>query len=179
MSRSPRPPVPAGCTPRLRIEPLAEAHIPLLTDALRDPLVYRWIEPHRDAASFAAFCRAIIAGPGDRFPDQTWWNHALLLRDTGVGIGRLEATFLADQVEVAYLLGSAWWQQGLGSEALVWLLEKISEAAPTVTIWATVHPANAPSQRILLRNGFTETADFPDTLRSYDPGDLVYRHKQE
>lgn len=176
MPRSPRPSAPTGITERLRLEPLAESHIPLITDALLDPLVYRWIEPHRDAASFEAFCLAVIAGPGDRFPDQAWWNHALLLRDTGVGIGRLEATFIGNQVEVAYLLGSAWWQRGLGSEALQWLLANIHQAVPEAEIWATVHPDNLPSQQVARRNGFQLTTEFPDTLRSYDPGDLVYRH---
>ncbi len=164
----------AGSTDQLSIEPLAAEHIAKLIDPLLDPKVYQWIEPHRDEASFWAFCEAIIAGPGDRFPDQTWWNHALFDRVSGAGVGRLEATFIGDQVEVAYLLGSRWWHRGMGSEALNWLVDEIRQAAPEITIWATVHPENEPSQRVLLRNGFSEVHDFPDTLRSYDPGDLVY-----
>lgn len=164
-----------GASARLRFEPLAAAPIPRLIDALLDPAVYAWITPHRDEPSFRAFCAAVIAGPGDRFPDQTWWNHAIWERSTGEGVGRLEATFIGHQVEIAYLLGSRWWHRGLGSEALQWLVSEIQIAVPDAVIWATVHPQNLPSQRVLQRNGFGRTIAFPETLRSYDSGDFVYR----
>ena len=166
-------PARGGASSRLRFEPLAEEHVTALVEPLLDPKVYGWIDPHRDEASFRVFCAAIIAGPGERFPDQTWWNHAIFDRSTGTGVGRLEATFIGRQVEIAYLLGSPWWHRGLGSEALNWLVSEIQLAVPEAMIWATVHPENLPSQRVLQRNGFIRRDDFPETLRSYDPGDFV------
>ncbi len=170
------PPARGGATARLRFEPLAKEHITPLVEPLLDPAVYGWIDPHRDEASFRAFCEAVIAGPGTRFPDQTWWNHAIFDRATGTGIGRLESTFIGQQVEIAYLLGSSWWHRGLGSEALIWLLEEIQQCCPTAEVWATVHPDNTASQRLLERNGLVRTTEFPTTLRSYDPGDLVFAY---
>jgi [ribosomal protein S5]-alanine N-acetyltransferase len=165
---------PAGQTARLQIEPMTLAHESRLSEPLLAPEVYTWCPPALDSKELHQYLAAIVAGPAQNFPDQIWWNHAITYRETGSGVGRLEATFLHAHVEIAYLLGPNWWGQGLASEALAWLISQIRRAAPEHGIWATVHPGNLPSQRLLQRHKFEKTADFPATLRSYDPGDDVF-----
>lgn len=176
-------PAPAAphATERLAIEPLAPLHTGGLFAALDDPAVHRYL-PRPDVTTpdaLRARIERLAAGPppptaGPLSPTgERWWNFAVLLRADHTIIGRLEATTYGDWGEVAYVFGPRWWGQGLAAEATRWLLGHLA-AHGVRELWAAVHPANQPSQKLLTRVGFAAVDELSRPLASFDPGDLAF-----
>jgi RimJ/RimL family protein N-acetyltransferase len=170
------PNLPAS-TERLRLEQLAMAHVDVLHQALCDARVYDYIQgswPENKDVLRAQFTR-MLEGPKPE-SHQTWWNFAVLLASDHVGIGRLEATIVGLHAEIAYLLGSEYWQQGYGTESVQWLLDALAHAG-IKTAYATIYPANAASETLLRKLGFDEIFSGYPELYSLDEGDRVFRKK--
>ena len=148
----------------------------VLLDALDQPGVGTYIGgPY--AASPAGMAEVImrwLSGPPADATGETWLNFVVRLAD-GTVIGHAQATVHDDWAEVAWVLGSAWWGQGYGSEAAEVLLNHIAALDGIQLVWATVHPDNVRCKRLLARIGFTmaDIGAAPD-LGSWDPGDDVY-----
>lgn len=162
-------------TPRLAIEPLSPSHTGGLFAALDDPAVHRFLA-HRDVTTPDALATRIAqlaAGPPPSHTGEQWWNFAVMLRADRTVIGRLEATTYGDWGEIAYVFGARWWGHGLASEATGWLLGHLARHGVT-ELWAAVHAANQPSQRLLTRLGFAAVAAPARPLASFDPGDVVF-----
>ncbi|MEM8782511.1 MAG: GNAT family N-acetyltransferase [Planctomycetota bacterium] len=161
---------------RLAFEPIREALAEQAASALCDPAVYEFIdEAHLDLASLQRQFRNRERNAPPEDSDVIWIDRLARLRDTQAIVGRVEATVRENRAEVAYLFGSAHWGQGLASESLAWLHDYLKNDHAVVTFWATVHPDNRRSIRLLERNSYTPTP--PDRwpkLFSYDPGDLVF-----
>jgi RimJ/RimL family protein N-acetyltransferase len=159
---------------RLIYVPLGAEHGPTLFAALSDPAVYRFIDCSAPLSieELANDFAKKSSGPPPHRAGETWWNFAVFDSASGQGVGRLEATLIADRAEVAYLFGSAFWGVGIGGEALDWLHGQLREHA-VQNFWATTRPDNVRSVRMLERLGYTLANTFPH-LASYDPGDAVY-----
>jgi RimJ/RimL family protein N-acetyltransferase len=73
------------------------------------------------------------------------------------------------------LLGKDWWGKSLAFEAMLWWHDYLAAAVPETRWWATVHPENQRSIRLLKRLGYEEVAaiDSPK-LYCYDPGDYCF-----
>ena len=78
--------------------------------------------------------------------------------------------------EIAYLLGEQWWGKGLAFEAMLWFQAYLDATVPTTEWWATTHPENRRSVRLLNRLGYVQKTDPNDRpmIQSYDPGDLCF-----
>jgi len=163
-------------TSRLAIEPLGLAHAGALHAALDHPDVHRFL-PAPDVTSVDALRERIARLAATPPPaGERWWNFAVRQHDDGAVIGRLEATTYGAWGEIAYVFGPRWWGRGLATEATAWLVGHLADHG-CAELWAAVHPANAASQRLLLRLGFT-AADRPGRpLGSFDPGDAVFRRE--
>jgi RimJ/RimL family protein N-acetyltransferase len=171
-------------TDRLKYEPLTLDHASLLCEALTDPIVYAHILgdfPNSLDALTKRF-EATLRGPKPEWKNETWINYAIVEKATGIGVGRLEATIIQPdhvtdstftRAEVAYLLGPKFWGKGYGFEALGWLIDQLHKMNIPV-IYATVHPNNSPSIRLLKRFEFTELTQGWPMLTSYDEGDRVF-----
>ena len=166
-------------TARLSYEPLGPAHARGLAGALCDPDVYRFIEmecptPEELEVEWA---RLVDGVPSHR-ADEVWLDFAVRRNSDGVFIGRIEATVIGRNAEVAYLLGPAYWGQGFGRESLCWLHEILMRRFDVTTCWATINPANQRSLKLVAAMGYEEAPEalWP-RLTSYDPGDRVF-HKQ-
>ncbi|WP_422110753.1 GNAT family N-acetyltransferase [Candidatus Synechococcus calcipolaris] len=86
-----------------------------------------------------------------------------------------EATGHGAWGEVAYLLGEAWWGKGLAFEAMSWWHDYLATVTPRTEWWATVHPMNQRSIRLLKRLGYREVAPNQcPKLYSYDLGDCCF-----
>jgi RimJ/RimL family protein N-acetyltransferase len=107
---------------------------------------------------------------------EQWFNMAIYLKESlSTVIGRLEATCYGQWGELAYLLGEAWWGKGLAFEAMCWWHDYLKTVAPEAIWWATVHPANQRSIRLLKRLGYKEVeSDQRPQLQSYDAGDCCF-----
>ena len=115
-----------------------------------------------------------VVGPQLKDVRELWFNYVVRLSD-GTAIGHAQATVHSSWAEVAWVLGTPWWGKGLGFETATLLLRELVANLSTPTAWATVHPDNVRSVRLLVRLGFQEVAvTAAPVLGSYDPGDLVF-----
>ena len=161
---------------RLDLAPVTVDDASALFDALDQPEVGTYIGgPYAESAEGMGIviARWLSGPPADR-PGETWLNFVVRLAD-GTVIGHAQATVHDDWAEVAWVLGSAWWGQGYGSEAAEALLDHVAALDVIEQVWATVHPDNVRCKTLLARLTFV-TADIDDApdLGSYDPGDEVY-----
>jgi RimJ/RimL family protein N-acetyltransferase len=155
-----RPEMLRAQTARLVIEPLTAAHAPLLFPALNDERVYRFL-PERRPISVEALVERFTwleqgAPPG---LEQIWLNWAVGRRGDGAWLGTLQATVLPGTPNrpyafVGYVLTPSVWGQGLGLEALRWLIDELASSFPLERLVATVDVRNTASIRLLERAGF-------------------------
>jgi RimJ/RimL family protein N-acetyltransferase len=165
-------------TARLRIEQLTHAHVAQLAPALCDARVYDYVQgswPENAVALKGKFER-MLSGPAARKDKQLRWNFSVFRQSDDVGLGRLEATIVGAHAEIAYLLGSEYWQQGYGTEAAQWLLSALQQAGLR-TAYATIYPSNVASEALLKKLGFDEIFSGWPELYSMDEGDRVFRKK--
>jgi len=163
---------------RLRYEPIRGSHAAEFEGILCDPRVYRFIEdPCPSPADLqASFFRKEAGAPPER-GDERWLDYGVRLAESGLAIGRLEATILDKRAEVAYLFGPDFWCHGYATEGLKWLQEHINTTYDIREFCATVMPGNTRSMRLLERLGYLEApAETWPRLTSYDPGDRVFRY---
>ncbi|MGF1518173.1 MAG: GNAT family N-acetyltransferase [Nodosilinea sp.] len=164
----------------LSFEPLTAAHAEELWAILATPAVLAWIDPQGNLPTLADL-RAEYAsranGPvAPAMAKERWFNVAIRSKISSFSaIGRLEATAYDGWGEVAFLLGEAWWGKGLAFEAMLWWQDYLATAAPGTQWWATVHPMNQRSIRLLERLGYklADSGDHPQ-LQSYEPGDYCF-----
>lgn len=72
-----------------------------------------------------------------------------------VGLGKLEiVTSDACEAELGYMILPAYWGQGVGSQVAAQLLEQARQMTGLRRVFAIIDPANLPSRKILLRQGF-------------------------
>jgi RimJ/RimL family protein N-acetyltransferase len=164
----------------LYFELLTDAHADNLFPILTTPSVLAFIDPNGKPptieelrSEYAARSRGplVLAMPPER-----WFNMAIRLKTTpSPMIGRLEATGYGKWGEVAYLLGESWWGQGLAFEAMLWWHDYLAGVSPGTEWWATVHPINQRSIRLLKRLGYEEVSPNQcPKLQSYDLGDCCF-----
>jgi RimJ/RimL family protein N-acetyltransferase len=162
--------------PPLVFERLLPAHVDELAAVLRNDEVYRHIGGTPSPELFRLRMQRALAGPPAEGPPQRWINWLVRLKDTGAAIGRLEATVIATNAEVAFLFDPAHWGAGHARRALAWLHGAIASEVGPVQFWATTVAQNTKSRRLLEACGYETVApEAAPRLVSYDDGDLVYR----
>jgi RimJ/RimL family protein N-acetyltransferase len=156
----------------LYFETLTAAHADDLFSILTAPSVLAFIDPTGNLPTLEelrAEYAARAAGPAaPRMHTEQWFNMVIRLNDpSSKAIGRLEAT--------KYLLGEAWWGKGLAFEAMCWWHNYLDAAVPGIQWWATVHPSNHRSIRLLTRLEYEEVdSSKRPKLQSYDLGDRCF-----
>lgn len=170
---------PSLCSERLSYERLGVEHADGLAKALCDPRVWEFIEEKcpTPAELTATFARLSEGVPPHR-AGEIWLDFAVRRESDGALIGRLEATLIEGNAEVAYLFGPDHWGQGYGRESLTWLHKTLKQDFGATDCWATINPANLRSLRLASALGYTEVGEevWP-RLTSYDPGDAVFRKR--
>jgi len=170
-------------TERLFYERITLHHAEALQDELCDPRVYEHIDDGKvptPGELRASFVRREAGAPSHR-SSETWLDFAVRLKSTGEGIGRVEATVLGRQAELAYLFGYRHWGHAYAREAVQWLERLIAEEHAVDDLWATVHPGNRRSMALLNRLGYAEAprSRWPTRLTSHDEGDRVFHRPCE
>jgi RimJ/RimL family protein N-acetyltransferase len=165
----------AWTTQRLTIETLTVDHAEHLI-GLVDPEVNAYFDgPPRTLDDLRIRFSRMIAGPGDRYPGETWLNFAVKSADSDTYLGRIEATIQKAYAEVAFIFAKEAWGQGYAFEASCWLESHCAFNFGVLQFWGTVAPANARSIALLKRLGYQETTrEAWPVLTSYDEGDLVF-----
>lgn len=107
---------------RTRIEDAAA-----MFEALRDPEMYAYIPrrpPEKAADIEARFARVIQETAPDRL-DQ-WLNWTVWLRESGAGIGTIEATVKPNhRTEIGYSFDPRMWRRGYGKEAVTAMIDTL------------------------------------------------------
>jgi RimJ/RimL family protein N-acetyltransferase len=162
--------------PPLVFERLLPAHVDELAAVLRNDEVYRHIGGTPSPELFRLRMQRALAGPPPGRGDQRWINYLARLEHTGAAIGRLEATVIGTNAEVAFLFDPTHWGAGHARRGLAWLHGAVEGEVGAVQFWATTVPENKRCQRLLEACGYEPVApNAAPRLVSYDEGDLVYR----
>ena len=161
----------------LFFKPLTTAHADDLFPILTTPSVLAFIEPTGSPTLEELRAEYAVRAKGSLnsiTSTEQWFNVVIYLKGScPIAIGRLEATSYGGWGELAYLLGEAWWGQGLAFEAMHWWHEYLAVAVPGTKWWATVHPENHRSIKLLTRLKYEEVSSRPK-LQSYDLGDRCF-----
>ena len=158
-------PTPTIVTPRLTATPLTAADAPALFAYRSLPEVTRyqnWEPSHLDDAirfiDDLATVEFDVAG--------TWFQFGIRLRDTGSLVGDVGVHFLGDgrQVEIGVTVAPAAQGRGIGTEAVVGLLDCLFGVGQKHRAVASVDPRNEPSLRLLRRVGMRQEAHFRQSM---------------
>lgn len=168
-------------TERLLIETRTVAHAAELCAALADEAIGRYIGGPEVTTLEAMVERLeyVAAAEPEQWGER-WLNWVVRVADEPGAplVGRIEATVHVGRqplsAEVAYVFSPAWSGRGYATEATAWMLDELRDAHGVAVAYATVHPDNASSVRLLGRLGFAASTAAGELLGSYDPGDLVF-----
>jgi RimJ/RimL family protein N-acetyltransferase len=96
----------------------------------------------------------------------TWFQFGIRLRDSGGLIGDLGVHFLEDsrQVEIGITLAPVFQGRGLGTEAVIGVLDHLFGHLGKHRVVASVDPRNEPSLRLLRRVGMRQEGHFRRSL---------------
>lgn len=152
----------------MRIDPLAPEHAEQLFAAIDDPATYRYLTEER--TTLAALRERIERlQHGEPPAGQRWFNWAVIVDD--VVVGWLQVTERADHAEIAYMIGPRFQGRGHARQAVQWLIERFASCE----LWASIHPDNVRSIRVVEALGFRRQPVPPRReLSSYEEGDVVY-----
>jgi RimJ/RimL family protein N-acetyltransferase len=145
--------IPTITTSRLILRALAEEDIGPLHCILGDRDVLRYFPntnpPTRDRV------QKLISGQLKHWEERGygWWAIELRSQNELIGWSGLQFLPETEEVEVAYLLGKAFWGKGLATEAARAGLQYGFEDIELESIVAIVHPENIASQRVIEKLG--------------------------
>ncbi len=160
-------------TQRLRMVPLGLSDVDAAYAVLSDPAVYAYIpdDPPGSVAALRARWARYLEGPAVGV-DEGWVNATVWTTNPSQVIGTVQATVYPARrrADIAYLLGSAFWGCGYGTEAVAaWVAGLWQHAGGTTTqdcmidcIEATVDVRNVGSWRLLERLAFERVAFIPE-----------------
>jgi ribosomal-protein-alanine N-acetyltransferase len=143
-------------TDRLSIEPLLEKHADHLFKTLQDPNIYKFI-PEKPPVSKLELKKRYRQLAKRKSPSQNeiWLNWALKLIAKKEYIGTIQATIYEDNsANIAYVIASKYWHQGLAYEACKQLLKLLVTDYKIKKVKAEVDRDNLKSQRLLEKMGF-------------------------
>ena len=153
-------------TARLILEPIIGAHADPMWTLLADPAIYEHANADEAPPSLEWLEQHYRSLESRRSPDGqvAWLNWAIREQSSGAYVGSAQASAYPDATaEVAYLLGSRYWGDGLAVEAMHAVLAELAELAGVTDAWAAVAPGNPRSIRVLEKLGFEAAplAEYP------------------
>src|ERR1700716_928403 len=127
-------------TDRLALLPLAIEHAEEMAKVLSDPDLHTFIggTPATPQALYARYTK-LVAGSPD--PAVSWCNWVINLRDQSCLVGTVQATIVHSErgSAIAWIAGTPWQGQGIGSEAARGLADWLARQAMR-TVTAHIHP---------------------------------------
>lgn len=139
-------------TDRLHLRPVGPA------DA---PAIYDGYARHLGPTRFMDFARHVSLAESEAFAarcgvcwqDGSAYPWALIGRDSGGLIGVIELRLRPPNADFGYILGEAFWKRGYASEAAKAVVRLAFAQPGIVRVWATCHPDNHASARVLEKAG--------------------------
>jgi len=140
----------------LTLEPLQVRHADEMLELLADPAIYEF--ENSPPPSLEWLQERYRKLQSRRSPDgaEHWLNWIIRLPD-GRAAGYVQASARDDgHSYIAYVLGSAWWGQGLARRATEAMIAELAAEYGIHTIWAVFKTANYRSRRLLERLEFVQ-----------------------
>ncbi|MEQ1817600.1 MAG: GNAT family N-acetyltransferase [Terricaulis sp.] len=142
-------------TPRLELRRTRVEDSAAIFTALRDPLMYLYV-PRRPPTNVAQVERRFAHVIQETAPDRLdqWLNWTVWLRDSGAGLGTIEATVKPDQrVEIGYLFDPRVWRRGFAREAVGAMIDHLSQNG-AASFEAVIDIRNTASKALVASLGF-------------------------
>lgn len=158
----------------MKLEPQIAAHAEEMFVLLSDPKIYRY--EGEAPATVESLRERFQRLESRRSPDgrEQWLNWIIRLPD-GDAAGYVQATVHEDgRAAIAYVLGSKYWDRGIGREAVAAMLELLHEQHAVREFTAVLKRANSRSQLLLKHLGFsTASSDLRARIGVADDEDLM------
>ena len=142
----------------MTLEPQTAAHAEEMFALLSDPKIYRY--EGQPPASVESLRERFQRLESRRSPEgrEQWLNWVIRLPG-GEAAGYVQATVREDgRAAIAYVLGSKYWDRGIGREAVAAMLERLHEQHGVREFTAVLKRANARSRLLLEHLGFSPAA---------------------
>jgi [ribosomal protein S5]-alanine N-acetyltransferase len=143
-------------TPRLELRRTRTEDAAAMFDALRDPRMYAFI-PRSAPGSVEDVRERFARVMQETAPDRAeqWLNWTVWIRETGAGIGTIEATVRRDDsVEIGYLFDPKVWRRGYAREAVGAMMQSL-KAAGAASFEANIDIRNDASKALACALGFS------------------------
>jgi RimJ/RimL family protein N-acetyltransferase len=158
----------------MRLEPRSVIHAEELFDVLSEPRLYEFIE-EEPPVSVQALRAKLARSESRRSPDgsQHWLNW--VVRDESHRIaGYVQTTIMANgEAHVAYMLGSAFWGRGLGSQAVAAMIAMVAAEFGVRTFNILAERTNVQSVRLAERLGFVAVSAQVSSHRNIVASDVL------
>lgn len=160
-------------TPCCTLEPLVAAHAPEMFQVLSDPAIYEFesAPPESEEWLRKRYQRLERRGPE---AGKTCWLNWVIRLPGGALAGYVQATLLPEhQSCVAYELASRYWRQGIGSSALVAMIEELRARYSIQTYIAVLKAGNFRSLALLRKSGFVPASAAQMLAHRDGPDEIV------
>ena len=141
---------------QLAFEQLQEHHALNLFEPFQAKEIYRFIpeSPPESLESARREFANFSAGPREG-SDEIWYNWAIRDADREIYFGTLQATIFADGLLwIGYKLAPIYWNMGIATRSLKWLVAELENLHPGLPVHASVDTRNHASTRALEKAGF-------------------------
>ncbi|MBL8546158.1 MAG: GNAT family N-acetyltransferase [Hyphomonadaceae bacterium] len=145
-------------TPRLELRRTRIEDAAAMFDALRNPAMYTYLprNPPQNVADIEERFRRVVQETAQDRDDQ-WLNWTVWIRETGVGIGMIEATVKPDDhVEIGYSFDPRMWRRGYGKEAVTAMINALRTSG-AASFEASIDIRNDASKALARSLGFEHT----------------------
>ncbi len=149
-------------TSRRDLLPLHVEHAEEMAAVLSDPALHTFIGGTPDTPrTLRSRYQRMTAGSPD--PAVSWLNWVIRLRDESCLTGTIQATVSPSghgpTAEIAWVVGTAWQQRGIATEAAQGLVAWLGRQ-PVHTVIAHIHPDHRASAAVATAAGLTPTDDW-------------------
>lgn len=144
-------------TARLRLRPLTDDDFARLHEFLLNPEFRRFLGPY--PPPLEQFVREQRARWDDHFRRHGWGQWAVERKDDGTFVGRcgliMQQVDGAEEVEIGYAVGEAFWGRGYAAEAARGTRDWAFRNLPVAHLVSLIHPDNVRSARVAQSNVMT------------------------
>jgi len=145
-------------TERLTIRLLGELDIPAIASIWTDERVTRFMGGPRDFAHLCASFKQDLSNPPSQF--DLW---PVTEKNSGIIVGHCgllqKAVDGRDEIELTYVIASAFWGRGYATEAAAAIRDYAFRRLSVPRLVSLIDPANTASERVALKLGMKLEAD--------------------
>ena len=160
-------------SPRCTLEPQVEAHAAEMYPVLCDPAIYEYEgvpPPSLEKLANGLRRREARVSPDGR---EQWLNWVVRL-PSGKLCGYVQATvYESGAAYIAYEFASMYWRQGIGSSAVLRMLEDLRDSFSVHTFVAVLKAATFRSMGLLLKLGFKPGTKEDAELYGAEPDEVT------